>query len=93
MSNKITSQARTELVHALRDRYRGGTREEKGQILREFVAVSGYHRKHAIRILNADEEPDDRPPRSGDAPGVVKRADGWRRWDWLQGLVAWTRAL
>jgi hypothetical protein len=28
-------------------------REEKGRILDEFVAVSGYHRKHAMRLLRS----------------------------------------
>ncbi len=28
-----------------------GDRTEKSRILNEFVAVSGYHRKHAIRLL------------------------------------------
>ena len=52
MARKISAQARQELVQAIGDRYRAGTREEKLRILDEFVAVTGYHRKHSIRILN-----------------------------------------
>lgn len=32
-------------------RYRAGTRDEKKRILYEFVAVTGFHRKHAMRLL------------------------------------------
>jgi len=30
-------------------------RADKGRVLNEFVAVTGYHRKHAIRVLNRRE--------------------------------------
>jgi len=43
---------RKELIEAVGERYRSGTREEKQQILQEFVELTGYHRKHAIRALN-----------------------------------------
>ena len=45
-------EARHELVRVIGERYRAGTRTEKLPILDEFVRVSGYHRKHAIRVLN-----------------------------------------
>ena len=48
---------RDELVEALGTRYRGASREEKGQILEEFVAVSGYCRKHAARLLRREDKP------------------------------------
>jgi hypothetical protein len=50
-------KAKTELIMALRERYKIASRPEKAQILDEFVAVSGYHRKHAIRRLKEVEEP------------------------------------
>jgi len=40
-----------EYATAVRDRYRSGSRVEKGRILDEFVRVTGYHRKAAIRVL------------------------------------------
>jgi len=43
---------RKELVEAVGERYRTGRREEKRQILEEFIELTGYHRKHAIRALN-----------------------------------------
>jgi hypothetical protein len=42
---------RREVVAAIRERYGAATRAEKSRILDELVAVAGYHRKHAIRVL------------------------------------------
>jgi hypothetical protein len=42
---------RQELVAALQLRYRGATFSDRIRILDEFVALTGYHRKHAIRLL------------------------------------------
>jgi hypothetical protein len=44
---------RNELLTALGERYRRCVREEKGRILDEFVAVSGDHRTHAMRLLRS----------------------------------------
>ena len=46
--------ARRELVAAVAERYRAAERGEKGRILDELTAVTGWHRKHAVRALNAD---------------------------------------
>ena len=46
-------ETRQDLLKAIRERYRGGTKDEKLRILDEFVAVTGYHRKHAIRLFKA----------------------------------------
>jgi hypothetical protein len=35
----------------LRERYRQARKKARGQILTEFVATTGYHRKHAIAVL------------------------------------------
>ena len=43
--------ARGELLDAVGDRYRMAERRQRSKILDEFVAVTGYHRKHAIRLL------------------------------------------
>ena len=42
---------RKELVEALRERYRSAAFSERIKILDEFVALTGHHRKHAIRVL------------------------------------------
>ena len=48
----ISPQARQELVAAVTERYQRSTPAERGRILDEFVALTWYHRKHAIRVLN-----------------------------------------
>lgn len=42
---------RRELIEAVAARYRAGGRNQKKGILDEFVKVTGFHRKHAIRVL------------------------------------------
>jgi hypothetical protein len=42
---------RRELIEAVAARYRAAGRHEKKEILDEFVKVTGFHRKHAIRAL------------------------------------------
>ena len=50
----ISAGARQELVVAVAERYQTSTTAEKRRILDEFVALTGYHRKHAIRVLNGN---------------------------------------
>lgn len=61
---RVSMATRDELVNAVAERYAEGGRAEKARILDEFVAVSGFHRKHAMRLLR------NRPPmvRSGPRP-------------------------
>ncbi len=40
-----------ELAEAMRGRYWAAGRKEKGHLLDEFVAVTGYHRKYALTLL------------------------------------------
>jgi hypothetical protein len=42
---------RRELVQAISARYTTSTQLDRVKILDEFVAATGYHRKHAIRVL------------------------------------------
>ena len=42
---------------ALRERYRGGCRRTKSEVLDEFVRVTGYHRKTGIRLLSGRARP------------------------------------
>ena len=42
---------RKELIEAVGTRYRDAATSEKSTILDEFVALTGYHRKHATRVL------------------------------------------
>ena len=52
MGRHVNMATRDELLRVLRPRYRSATRQEKGRILDENVALSGSHRKHAIRQIN-----------------------------------------
>ena len=57
MARGVSMATRDELLQVLRPRYRSAPGREKGRILDEFVAVMGYHRKHAIRVLNREAGP------------------------------------
>ena len=48
---------RKELVEALRLRYRSAAFSDRIKILDEFVALTCYHRKHAIRGLRGEFNP------------------------------------
>src|SRR5271157_4575033 len=45
--------ARREVVWAVAERYGAAGRREKGRILDELTAMTGWHRKHAVRALSA----------------------------------------
>jgi len=47
----MTKQGKRELLKAVRPRYRKASKNEKSQILDEFVASTGYNRKYAIHLL------------------------------------------
>lgn len=53
----MTAAAKRELLKALRPRYLKATKVEKGRILDEFVAATGYHRKYAIHLLRNGPPP------------------------------------
>lgn len=55
MDTQLTRAARIQLAGSLRRRYQAASGRAKKQILNEFVAVSGYHPKYAIHLLNAGE--------------------------------------
>lgn len=52
METKMTHTVRADLTNAIRRRYRSATSKEKRKILDEFIAITGYHPKSAIRVLN-----------------------------------------
>src|SRR3954454_21003964 len=51
MGRRLSMATRAELLEVVRERYGKARLTERRLILDEFVAVSGYHRKHAIRLL------------------------------------------
>jgi len=58
----VSARAKREYVQAIYERYRQARRADEGRILDEFCAVTGYHRKAAIRVL------------TGPAPGAARPA-------------------
>ena len=57
--------AKQELVTSIRGRYRASSRKDKSRILDEFIAVTGHHREHGIRLLAQGRD-------SSEKVGVVK---------------------
>jgi hypothetical protein len=55
----LSGPARRELVDAVWARYRNSAPMAKRMILREFAAITGCHRKSAIRILNGETDESD----------------------------------
>ncbi|MBF5089847.1 transposase family protein [Novosphingobium sp. NBM11] len=51
---KVSMATRRELIEAVGARYRSADRASKGKVLDEFVAITGFHRKHAMRLLRAE---------------------------------------
>lgn len=60
---KVSMTTRDELLVALRVRYGQAKRADKARILAEFVALTGYHRKHAARLLRGGGGADRSAPR------------------------------
>ena len=48
---RVSMATRDELLAAVSERYRASGRSEKSRIVDEFAAATGYHRKHAMRVL------------------------------------------
>src|SRR5262249_28660780 len=61
----VTRRSVVEYVAAQRERYAPASRPEKGRLLDEMVAVTGYHRKAVLRLLGGRR----RAPPSGRRPG------------------------
>jgi hypothetical protein len=61
MARQLSMATRRELKQAVGERHRAAGRWERRQILDDFTRVTGYHRKHALRVLHQPFVP--RPPR------------------------------
>ena len=55
---QVSMATRDELLAALMARYDQAARADKARIFAEFVAVTGYHRKHAARLLRGGSNKD-----------------------------------
>jgi len=49
----MTKQEKRAYFEAIQARYRRASKSSKTTILNEFCEVCGYHRKYALRLLNA----------------------------------------
>jgi len=54
MRRQIKLTTRRELTAAISQRYQAADRNGKKLILDEFVKLTSYHRKHAIRLLTTE---------------------------------------
>ena len=57
MVTEISAATRTEVLGAIRNRYRKASKRDKSRMLDEFVALTGCHRKHAVRLLGLSPNP------------------------------------
>ena len=62
MGGGISKMAKQELLATIQDRCRASSKREKSRILDEFIAVTGYHRKHGIRRLGQSGDDGERQP-------------------------------
>jgi hypothetical protein len=53
----MSGTAKHEYLAAIKPRYRKASRKEKKAMLEELCTICVYHRKYAIRVLNATERP------------------------------------
>ena len=57
MTRQLSMSTRRELIKAVGVRYRQSDRPGKKQILTEFLELTGYHRRHATRVLSQEPTP------------------------------------
>ena len=65
--------AKQELLATIRDRYRASSKREKSRILDEFIAVTGHHRKHGIRLLGQSGDDGEQHPAAKKGPTHLRR--------------------
>lgn len=53
----MSQRSKREMIEAIRPRYLKANKAGKEQILDEFIATTGYHRKYAIRVLKHGPKP------------------------------------
>lgn len=53
----MSQRSKREMIEAIQPRYLKANKAGKEQILDEFIATTGYHRKYAIRVLKHGAKP------------------------------------
>jgi hypothetical protein len=61
----MSQKSKGELVEVVRPRYLKASKVEKQKILDEFTSATGYHRKHAIRVLKNQIQKGQKRKRTG----------------------------
>ena len=56
MDGDISLATRTEVVGGHSQSVQRAPKKDKSRMLDEFVAITGCHRKHAVRLLGQDED-------------------------------------
>src|SRR3954452_2399870 len=84
LGKRLSMSTRQELISVVREQYARTMGAERQRILDEFVSVTGYHRKHAIRLLGG-------PPRArGGGAGEPRRV--YREAERAALIVLWEAA-
>ena len=75
MARTNSLAARREVTAAVAERYRAAGHREKGRILVELCATTGWHRQHAVRVLRAKAQSVSEPrPRQRRYGAAIKDA-------------------
>jgi hypothetical protein len=75
---RVQRQSKREYMARMQARYLRATKREKGQLLDEVVAVTGYHRRHALRVLRHGRFPDPKLAAVQGKPVAAPRRGGGR---------------
>lgn len=60
---RLTMKERRAVTAKMQERYRQATKKQKGQLLDELVALTGYNRWYAVELLSGRRQRSRRPPR------------------------------
>lgn len=71
----MSLKSKNELVEVVQPRYLKANKFEKQKILDEFTSATGYHRKHAIRVLKNKEQVQNRLTRKTKTYKSLYRGD------------------
>lgn len=71
----MSLKSKRELLEVMRARYLKASKDEKQKMLDEFTSVTGYHRKHAIRVLKNQEQSQNRLKRKTKTYQAVYRGE------------------
>ena len=71
----MSLKSKRELKEAVQPRYLQATKVEKQKILDEFTGATGYHRKHAIRVLKNQRPVQKRPNRKTKTYKTIYRGE------------------